>query len=97
MDPIKIYKAKSWNPSEDMVGTLILHREALIINAFLTDPETSYSPSQQHIYDLNHYAKEFGENLSPDVKVKDFNPEMEVVNAINHDLHGYDIYGAMFI
>ena len=46
MDPIKNYKAKSWNPSEDMVGTLILHREALIINAFLTDPETSYSPSQ---------------------------------------------------
>ena len=95
--PSKNYKAKSWNPSADMVGTLIPHGEAFTINAFLTDPETGYSPSQYYVYDLNPYAKDFVENLSPDVKVQDFNPEMEVLHPMNHDLHGYDRVGAMLI
>lgn len=77
------------------MGRIAPHGEAFSLREFFQDKETGYSPSQNFIYDLNPYAKDFIENLPQQSAIKNLNPQMEILPS--KKLKGYNKVGALLI
>ena len=95
--PAYLHSAKSWNPFENIIGTIAPHGEAYSLHSFFSDKETGYAPSQYFVYDCNKYTKEFINNLSGIETVQTIDPEMEVLHNPENKLHGCNKVGSLLI
>jgi len=95
--PSEHYIAKSYVPFKDTLGMLIPHGENYSIRENFYDKETGYSPSHFFVYQYSSMAKEFIDSLPLDAILSTTNPEMVVVNPIDHEISGYDRIGSLLI